>query len=282
MLAEAHAVIRIGNFARHPAYPGLMISAQAPDAAPATAPPRARRRRRLRRLLLLGLGTALAGAATTAGAALYTHRGPVAEGRVTLQDVADEAGLSKAASSGHVFAATAAPAELVALVLGAQVHPNGSPSPYLKAQLDLAKQLYDDGRARAILVSGDNGTHRYNEPDAMRRYLIAVGVPQCQVAADYAGFDTYASCRRTDRVFGGRELIVVTQTYHLPRAVTTCRALGLDASGVGDESVRANTEVWRNGQVHELAANQKLVLELLRHREPLLGPHESGIDEALH
>ncbi len=259
MLAEAHAVIRIGNFARHPAYPGLMISDQAPAAAPATAPPRARRRRRLRRLLLLGLATALTGAATTAGAALYTHR----------------------ASSGHVFAAEGVPTAPVALVLGAQVYPNGSPSPYLKARLDLAKQLYDAGKVRAILVSGDNGTHRYNEPDAMRRYLIAAGVPQRQVVADYAGFDTYASCRRADRVFGVRELIVVTQTYHLPRAVTTCRALGLDASGVGDESVRAHAETWRNGQVRELAANQKLVLELLRHREPLLGPHESGIDEAL-
>ena len=78
-------------------------------------------------------------------------------------------------------------------------------------------------------MSGDNGAREYNEPDAMRRYLVDAGVPADKVVADYAGFDTYDSCSRAQRIFGVDRLTVVTQDYHLPRAVATCRALGLDA-----------------------------------------------------
>ena len=80
-------------------------------------------------------------------------------------------------------------------------------------------------------MSGDNMAPEYNEPDAMRDYLINAGVPAEQVIADYAGFDTYDSCARAKRIFGVSKLIVVTQSYHLPRAVATCRALGVDATG---------------------------------------------------
>ena len=72
----------------------------------------------------------------------------------------------------------------------------------------------------------------------MRRYLVEAGVPADRVVADHAGFDTYDSCSRAQRVFGVERLTVVTQDYHLPRAVATCRALGLDVVGVGDASFR--------------------------------------------
>ena len=90
-----------------------------------------------------------------------------------------------------------------------------------------------------VLVSGDNMAPEYNEPDAMRGYLIDAGVPAEDVVADYAGFDTYDSCARAKRIFGVSELIMVTQSYHLPRAVATCRALGVDATGVGDDTPAA-------------------------------------------
>ena len=83
-----------------------------------------------------------------------------------------------------------------------------------------------------------NGTRFYNETDGMRDYLIEKGVPAAKVVGDYAGFDTYDSCVRARRIFGVSRAIVVTQTYHLPRALATCRAIGLDAWGVGDETVK--------------------------------------------
>src|SRR5262249_27163884 len=97
---------------------------------------------------------------------------------------------------GHVYTAASVPVTPVALVLGAKVNPDGVPSPFLAARLALAKQLYDTGKVRVLLVSGDNRKHNYDEPDVMRQWLLAHGVPARKVVADYAGFDTYDSCAR--------------------------------------------------------------------------------------
>lgn len=180
----------------------------------------------------------------------------------------------------RIFSAEAVPERPVALVLGAQVYPSGNPSPYLKARLDLALQLFNAGKVRAILVSGDNGTEHYDEPDAMRKYLIAKGVPAIKVVADYAGFDTYDSCVRAQKIFGVSALTVVTQEYHLYRAVAICQAIGLDVVGVGDTSV-AHDDTWRNGELREYLANLKMVWDLVTSRTPTMGPHEIGIETAL-
>lgn len=172
------------------------------------------------------------------------------------------------------------PATPVALVLGAQVYPSGTPSPFLAGRLDLAKRLYDAGRVEVVLVSGDNGAREYNEPDAMRRYLVDAGVPAEKVVADYAGFDTYDSCSRAQRIFGVDRLTVVTQGYHLPRAVATCRALGLDAVGVADDGFRG-TEAWRRGAFRDQIACVKTVLDVVTRRDPVLGPRETSVDRAL-
>jgi vancomycin permeability regulator SanA len=192
-------------------------------------------------------------------------------------------GWVRATASGHTYAdadLARVPPAPVALVLGAQVYPSGVPSPFLAGRLDLAKRLYDAGLVRVILVSGDNGAREYNEPDAMRRYLVAAGVPADKVVADYAGFDTYDSCSRAQRIFGVDRLTVVTQGYHLPRAVTTCRALGLDADGVGDESFRG-TEAWRRGAIRDQLACVKTVLDVVTQRDPVLGQRETSVDRAL-
>lgn len=185
-------------------------------------------------------------------------------------------------ANGHLFTTVSdTPEAPVALVLGAAVQPDGKPSPYLKARLDLAHELYRAGKVKVILVSGDNGTEHYNEPDTMRNYLIAAGVPAKHVVADYAGFDTYDSCVRATKIFGVTKLTVVTQSYHLMRAVATCRALGIDANGVGDESVDVYGDVWTQGQLRELAANYKMGWDLITQRQPTLGPRETSVDEAL-
>lgn len=193
-----------------------------------------------------------------AGTAIYVHR--------------------KAAPD--TYTARSVPVNDVALVLGAQIYPDGVPSPYLQGRLELAKTLYDTGKVRAILVSGDNGVEHYNEPDGMRQYLIDAGVPAKKVVADYAGFDTYDSCVRAREVFGVTSLTIVTQEYHLPRAVTTCKLTGMHTYGVGDHSVAKN-RTWRYGQLRELAANFKMVYDLASQRTPVLGKRETSVDEAL-
>lgn len=191
------------------------------------------------------------------------------------------AGFVRSTAQPHTFSAEKVPNTPVALVLGAEIYPDGTPSPYLKGRLDLAKRLLETGRVKVILVSGDNGEEHYNEPDGMRNYLIRNGVPANRVVADYAGFDTYDSCVRAKQIFGVDRLTVVTQGYHVPRAVTTCRLVGVDAQGVGDYSARTHGTTWRYGQVRELAANFKMMWDVASRRTPILGAKETSVQEAL-
>jgi vancomycin permeability regulator SanA len=215
----------------------------------------------LRRTVLVLVGAGITAAAAVVGAVVWV--------RVT--------------AAGHTYSdgeLAAVPPAPVALVLGAQVYPSGTPSPFLAGRLDLAKRLYDAGVVRVILVSGDNMAAEYNEPAAMRDYLLRAGVPDDRVVTDHAGFDTYDSCSRAQRVFGVDRLVVVTQGYHLPRAVATCRALGLDADGVGDTTVRGS-EAWRRGALRDQVACVKTVLDVVTRRDPVLGPRETSVDRAL-
>nr|WP_245577651.1 ElyC/SanA/YdcF family protein [Actinoplanes globisporus] len=183
---------------------------------------------------------------------------------------------------GHVYDEKSVPSAPVALVLGAEVYPGGTPSPFLAARLDIAKRLLDAGKVRAILVSGDHSRWDYDEPGAMQVYLVARGVPASQVVLDYAGFDTYDSCARARRVFGVRRAIVVTQSYHIDRAVTLCRNQGIDANGIGDDSVRIYKEPWAHSVLRERGAIVKAAIDALSHRDPVyLGRHEPGVDDAL-
>ncbi len=101
------------------------------------------------------------------------------------------------------------------------------------------------------------------------------------MVADYAGFDTYDSCVRAKQIFGVDRLTLVTQGYHIPRAVTTCRLVGVDAQGVGDYSVRTYGSTWRSGQVRELFANFKMMWDVATRRTPILGSKETSVTEAL-
>ena len=182
----------------------------------------------------------------------------------------------------HVYAVAAVPSEPVVLVLGAEVGADGAPSPFLAARLDLAAELVRSGRARVVLASGDHARWAYDEPGAMWRYLVAHGVTAKRVVEDHAGFDTYDSCQRARRVFGVRRAIVVTQEFHIDRAVALCRAAGIDAVGVGDRSVRRYRLEWLRGSLREYPAAVKAAVDVVSGRDPVfLGPHESGVDDAL-
>ncbi|MGA5302083.1 SanA/YdcF family protein [Nucisporomicrobium flavum] len=188
----------------------------------------------------------------------------------------------RAAAHGHVTSVDDAPAAPVALVLGAEVYADGSPSPFLAARLELARELLAAGKVKAILVSGDHREWGYNEPGAMFEWLVDHGVPSARVVLDHAGFDTYDSCARAKRVFGVDKAIVVTQTYHIDRAVALCRRLGVEASGVADDSVRVYEEPWRNSVVRERGAVVKALLDVVSGRDPVfLGPHEAGVEVAV-
>lgn len=185
-------------------------------------------------------------------------------------------------SSDGVYTVDSVPAKPVVLVLGAQVYADGRPSAFLSARLDLARELYESGKARAILVSGDHGQVEYNEVDPMREYLIDAGIPEEHVVGDYAGFDTRDSCVRANRVFGVSELIVVTQTFHINRAVALCRDAGIDTVGVGDDSVRVHERQWRYGWMREQLANVKALWDVIWDVEPrYLGSYETSVDDAL-
>jgi vancomycin permeability regulator SanA len=172
-------------------------------------------------------------------------------------------------AAGRSFPAATVPPAHAALVLGAQVYPDGTPSAFLAARLDLARELHQAGKVKLILVSGDSTAAEYDEPQAMRSYLIAAGIPESQVIIDSAGIDTYSSCVRAREVFGVSDLIVVTQSYHLPRAVATCLRVGVNAYGVGDDSVR-HTRSWWSGAIRDQVACVKTVLDLVVDRRPTL------------
>ncbi|WP_230859991.1 SanA/YdcF family protein [Actinoplanes aureus] len=182
----------------------------------------------------------------------------------------------------HVHDLGSVPPAPVALVLGAQVLPGGQPSAFLAARLETARQLYRAGKVKAILVSGDHADWDYDEPGAMLVWLVARGVPASQVILDHAGFDTYDSCSRAHRIFGVNRAIVVTQDFHLQRAVALCRTLGVDATGVGDDSVRVYRPQWLRGEVREHGAALKAALDVLSQRDPVfLGRRETGVDAAV-
>ncbi|KUL37264.1 hypothetical protein ADL22_22110 [Streptomyces sp. NRRL F-4489] len=172
-----------------------------------------------------------------------------------------------------------APAAPVAVVFGAGLW-NGEPSPYLAHRLDAAARLYEGGTVRAILVTGDNSRHDYDEPDAMRAYLVRHGVPARRIVSDYAGFDTWDSCTRAHRIFGVDRAVLVSQGFHIRRALALCEAAGIDAYGVG---VAANHDVtWAYGGVREIFAAGKATAEALLRPDPhFLGPKETGLAQAL-
>ncbi len=118
------------------------------------------------------------------------------------------------------------------LVLGAGVYGDGEPTSILEGRLRTAHELYRTGKVRWFLVSGDNRHPTYNEPQAMRRWLIRQGVPPTHIVSDYAGLRTWDSLRRAQVVFGQRQAVIVTSDFHLPRALYLADQIGLQAWGV--------------------------------------------------
>ncbi|WP_033211130.1 SanA/YdcF family protein [Streptomyces bikiniensis] len=183
------------------------------------------------------------------------------------------------AAAGRLRTTADVPARDVAVVFGAGLW-KGRPTPYLAHRLDTAAELYRTGRVRVLLVTGDNSRTAYDEPSAMRAYLTERGVPDGRIVSDYAGFDTWDSCVRARKVFGVDRAVLVTQDFHVKRAVALCGRAGVDAYGVGVAEPRDRT--WYYGTTREVFAAGKAALDAgLRPDPHFLGPEEKGVTEAL-
>ena len=159
---------------------------------------------------------------------------------------------------------TLVPHTEVALIPGAAILRDGSLSPVLKDRVDAALRLYQAGKADNILVSGDNGTTTYNEVNPVRIYLVESGVPFERIYLDHAGFDTYSSMYRAKEIFRVGSTTIITQSFHLPRAVYVARHIGIIAYGYNAD----DGHYLLKNYIRELFADVKTLLDLSWEREP--------------
>jgi len=124
-------------------------------------------------------------------------------------------------SRSRTFSEVDIPAKRAAIVFGAGLWRDGSPTPVLRDRVITAANLYLDGKVEKILMSGDNSVVEYNEPFAMRDLALSLGVPEADIVLDYAGRRTYDTCYRAKMIFGLTEAILVTQSFHITRAIYT-------------------------------------------------------------
>ncbi|KGG79512.1 hypothetical protein Y919_11590 [Caloranaerobacter azorensis H53214] len=150
-------------------------------------------------------------------------------------------------SNKYIVSLEDAPKCEAALVLGALVYRNGRVSPILQDRLDVGIELYKNNIVKKVLLSGDHGQKSYDEVNAMKEYVISRNVPAEDIFLDHAGFNTYDSLYRARHVFQAKKIIIVTQEYHLPRAIYIARKLGIDAYGVtADKHIYPKMPLYKN------------------------------------
>ncbi|MEN9415963.1 MAG: hypothetical protein RLZ62_2267 [Bacteroidota bacterium] len=172
----------------------------------------------------------------------------------------------KITSNPYCFrSAESLPDSRVAVIFGAGIR-NNAPSKYLKDRLDAGIRAYKEGKARKLLLSGDNGSKSYDELAVMKTYCADHGVDTLNIFVDYAGFDTYSTLYRAKYIFGVQEAVLVTQNYHLDRAVFIARHLDIDA--VGYAADRGGYSNLRKNKIRELFATVKSFVDVLYGRKP--------------
>ena len=152
------------------------------------------------------------------------------------------------------------------LVLGCRVYEDGSLSHMLQDRLQRGLELYLAGAAPKLLMSGDHGQKDYDEVNAMKRFAIEKGVPSEDVFMDHAGFSTYESLYRAKEIFGVEKVIIVTQEYHLHRALYIAQQLGLEAYGVASDYRSYAGQILR--EIREILARNKDFVNTLFWPEP--------------
>jgi SanA protein len=163
----------------------------------------------------------------------------------------------------------------VAIVFGAGLWRDGTPTTVLRDRISTAAELFFSGKVQKILMSGDNSYLDYNEPGAMRDFALSLGVPETAMVLDYAGRRTYDTCYRAGAIFGVQNAILVTQSFHMPRAIYTCNALGLKAVGVPSDRGIYNLVSVLYWNLRELPATLTAFWDVhVLRPEPILGQFE--------
>ena len=152
------------------------------------------------------------------------------------------------------------------LVLGCGVHADGTPTPMLRSRMTRAVELYQAGWADKLLLSGDNSRADYNEVATMKTLALEGGVPEEDIVLDHAGFSTYDSLYRARDVFLAERIVIITQEYHLSRALYLADALGLEAWGVAAAPRNDAGQIMRDAR--EILARDKAILWAILQPEP--------------
>ncbi|MBJ7348738.1 MAG: YdcF family protein [Thermoleophilaceae bacterium] len=163
------------------------------------------------------------------------------------------------------------PKAQAAIVLGALVEPDGRLSQMLGDRVQRAVELWRAGKVDRIIVSGDHGQWTYDEPDAMRKELQRKGVPAHVIFTDHAGFNTWASMVRAHKVFGVNNVIVITQGFHMPRALYLARRAGLEVHGLTADLHPYGNQGLKS-DVREIPARMKAFAQAATGSAVLLGP----------
>lgn len=167
------------------------------------------------------------------------------------------------------------PQRRVAIVFGAGLWRDGSPSPVLRDRVATAADLYHSGKVEKLLMSGDNSSPGHNEPAAMQDFAINLGVPEGDIVLDYAGRRTYDTCYRARDIFDVDAAILVTQGFHLPRALYTCNALGVSAIGVPADQRQYRRSSLAFWNLRESVATAVALWEVhISQPQPILGNPE--------
>jgi SanA protein len=175
----------------------------------------------------------------------------------------------------RIYSVTSVPPKRIAIVFGAGLWRDGSPTPVLRDRVTTAADLYFSRKVEKILLSGDNRFTYYNEPGAMRQYALSLGVPDEALVLDFAGRSTYDTCYRANHIFGITKAILVTQSFHLPRALYICHVLGVAVVGVPADRRAYSPGPWVNWNMRELPATLNALWEVhVSHPLPVLGEPE--------
>ena len=159
--------------------------------------------------------------------------------------------------------------------LKAEVKRDGTPSAVLRDRIETAVTLYKTGKVEKLLLSGDNRFVEYNEPEAMRQLALKLGVPSEAIVRDYAGRRTYDTCYRAGAIFGVDEAILVTQAFHMPRALYLCNRLGVKSVGVTSDLQRYRRSAVLYWEMRELLATAAALWDIhVAHPIPVLGNQE--------
>jgi vancomycin permeability regulator SanA len=178
----------------------------------------------------------------------------------------------KAKTSDRVYVVSTVPRDNydAALVLGCGVYNNEYPSPLLRERLDAAVELFHEGVVNKLIMSGDHGQDNYNEVAVMKKYAIDEGVPSEAIFMDHAGFSTYESVFRARDIFMADSVLIVSQEYHVYRALYVAEALGLEAYAVSADKTRLRGQTARDLR-EILARNKDFIFSIIKPEPTYLG-----------